>query len=219
MRDIEPTSEDPLVVDARLRQQENYTPVWAGLLSPVQTFVALLPSYKDTRAGREASRQIKIFVFVVAAAAMIFGGSLPWIIIGALAMLLSLAIPLPEGVKRSLQSRLKALRSDHTRQIETAGRLVVDGRRLVLQEDDTNLRRVLIDRNEHRVVAGDFRGAAALKVSPKSARKADSIWVVCEAMDPSELGRRREEWTDEDVDQPVFIGPEAFRNIRDSVGG
>lgn len=208
-----PTGDDPLTVPARIRVQVPHTPAWTRMLSPVQTFIAFLPSHKSTRAGRQAARQIKLVAFAAAGALMIFGGELASIVLGALLMLISLVIPMPEGRKRSIQSRLKTLRSARERTVERAGSLVHDGRRLILQKEGAKLRRVLVDRGE-RIVPGRMDGTAALKLEPSSGRKADSIWVACREVDPGELGETLEEWDEKDVDHPAFVDEEGFRRLR-----
>jgi hypothetical protein len=200
-------------VPARLEEQVEYVPLWTTLLGPVQTFVALLPSYRSTNAGRQTATQIRAVAFVVGATAMIFGGSVGWVLVGGLFAASALVIPLPESRKRSLQTRLKALRGPRQRTDTRSGQLVYDGRRVILKRGGEKLRRVLIDGDEI-VEFGAYDGRLAVKLAPPSGRKSDTIWIVHRdrSIDFADAGDPPI-WETEHVDRPALVDADGFSTV------
>jgi hypothetical protein len=200
-------------VPARLEEQVEYVPLWTTLLGPVQTFLALLPSYRSTKAGRQTATQIRAVAFVVGATAMIFGGSVGWVLVGGLFAASALVIPLPESRKRSLQTRLKSLRGPRQRTETRDGSLVYDGRRVILKRGDEKLRRVLLDGDEI-VEFGAYDGRLAVKLAPPSRRKSDTIWVVHETRSVELTdGGDPPVWRGENVDRPALVAADGFTAV------
>ena len=205
--------DDPLVLPARLRKYQRFTPWWSRLLSPLQTFVALLPSHKTTRAGRRAARHFKFAAVAAAGAMLIFGGSIPWIVVGAAILLLVPFLPLPEVRKRAWTNSLKALRQPRKKTRSRPGRILYDGRRVILDKGGSTIRRVLTDRGEHRYRLGRLDGTLYLKLEPSSGKNADSIWVGTDEIDPDEIDEPLESFPESALDRPCLVGGEQWRAL------
>lgn len=183
-----PTEENPLALPARLPYQTSHQPFWTKLLSPVQTGVELFPSHKNTRKGRAIARRIRIGVGAVALGIVIFSGEMLWLqIAGALLVIGVLFLPISEVRKRSWVGQLRSLRKGTTRTITRPGRIVYDGRRVLLEKEGSKLRRVLTDRESHVLTLQQDEERLYLKIEPPSDAASDAIWVGTDALDPSEL--------------------------------
>ncbi|MFP4596746.1 MAG: hypothetical protein ACLFVJ_00755 [Persicimonas sp.] len=204
-------STDPIELDATLVGTETYQPAWGGLVKPIEGLAGFLPSHRDTKKGRSTAKQIRIVIMVLGLAVLISGGTLPLIFIGAAIMASAIILPMSEVNKRALISRIRRLRSRRTRQTQAPGKLVHDGKRLILREDGKKLRRVLVDRGEHRLELRRLGDTPCLGVIPPSGRKADSIWICS-----PQHGSVPEESTEiaaSDVDIWVHLPPNEWETI------
>lgn len=168
---------DELTIPATLIRREKYAPAWGALLKPVEALIALFPSHRATKKGRQNAKQIRVLILGIGLAIMIFGGELLLILLGALLMASALFLPMSEITKRSLLGNLRRTRTQQVRDAKSNGEIVHDGKRLILREDGKKLRRVLIDRGEHALELRRRGETPCLGIRPPSGRKAESIWI------------------------------------------
>lgn len=207
------SSDEPLVLPARLEKKKAYTPWWTRLLAPIQTFVSLLPSHRSTRAGRRAARHFKFAVGAIAFGIIVFGGSFWLIIIGIAILSMAPWLPLPEVRKRAVLNRLKTLRQPRKRSLERPGRVIYDGRRVILDKGGSTVRRVLTDREEHAFRVGTIDGRLYIKLEPPSGKKAECIWIGTDDIDPEALPEKDdlEAFEAGDLDRPCLLSREDWQ--------
>lgn len=197
-------ADNPLVLSAQLEEREKYTPRWTPLLSPLQTFIGLLPSHKNTRKGRRTAKQLKLLVAVVAFGLLVFAESAWAIVVGVVFLGLAPLLPLPQVQKRAWLNRLKKLREPRERSVAAPAKVRFDGRRVVLERDGDNLRRVLVDRDEHEIAAGSANGRLYLKVAPTSGKRSETIWIGTDELDTDDLP---DDWEPQDFDEDAIDAP------------
>lgn len=222
-----------MVIEAQIARQERYTPAIAPLWRALDWLVSWLPTHAASRKGRKNAAQVRVGLLVVAVLMLAFGGQTLWLILGGLVGAAALVVPLSEVKKRTLRARLRR-RMTGVRQVRQPARLVVDERRVVLEEDGKNLRRVLIDRGTHSVTAGRLAGQCCLRIAPKSERKAETIWVCApapsgdgqgiapsaEAFEPQVFDPQvfdPQIFDPERVDLPAHVAPADLQRLRDAL--
>jgi hypothetical protein len=211
-------SQDALTIPATLVRREKYAPVWGVLLKPFEAILGFLPSHRATKKGRASAKQMRVLLMAIGLAVMIFGGTLPLILLGAAVMASALFLPLSEVTKGALRGKLRRLRTEHVRDAETPGTIVYDGRRLILCEGDKKLRRVLVDRGEHGIELrrrhiANQQDWPCLGVRPPSGRKADSIWIC--SPEASLTADNVEEISGEGVDIWARVTPNSWNELHD----
>lgn len=206
-----------MVAEGYLEEIERYQPSWTILLRPIQTFVGLLPSHKNTRKGRRTARQIKIVVIVLAFIAVIAAQSTPVMVIGIVALAIAPLIPISQVRKRSWINRLKSLRDGRDRTVEHPARVTFDGRRVSLLRDDQRIRRVLVDRDDHVVSTGEIDDRLYLKVAPDSGNKDEAVWVGTTDVSADQLpdDRTLEDLSADELAKPVYVGGREWRELTD----
>lgn len=211
----EADAEHPLVLPARIERGERYKPGWASLVSPLQTFVGLLPSHKNTRKGRRAARHLKILAGGIGFGMVVFAQDLVATFLGVLFLALAPWLPLPQVRKRAWLNSLKKLREPRRRIVETDARVTFDGRRVVLQRDGTNLRRVLTDRDEHQTAVGTVDDRLYLKLAPDSGRKSETLWIGTDELGPEDVPDdwELESFSTDAIDAPTLIGASDWRTL------
>jgi hypothetical protein len=204
-----------MTIPATLVRREKYAPAWGVLLKPVETFISFLPSHRATKRGRNTAKQIRVVIMGIGLATMIFGGTLPLILIGAALMASALFVPLSEVTKRSLLGNLRRKRLHAERDAKTSGEIVHDGKRLILREDGQKLRRVLVDRGEHELKQRRRDDQPCLGVIPPSGRKAESIWICSPEHDLPD--GEIEEISPDAVDIWALIAPNDWDSLLDTL--
>jgi hypothetical protein len=183
---------------------------WSLLLAPVETLVALAPSHKNTKKGRQSATQIRIALIAVGVIGLAFGGETIFIMIGGLIMALGLVIPMSDVRKRTLMGNIKRLRGESPRDVRVDGEIAFDGKRLSLKAGADKLRRILLDRDEHRIREKRYEDHPCIEIRPGSGGKAKSIWICSEADAPDAGGEQLER---SDVDAPAFVSADDFRRL------
>lgn len=220
---------EAFTVTATLSRQETYAPWWGAAFKPIEALVGFLPSYRDSKTGRTNAKQLRVLILAVGLALLVFGGSTAIVVIGGLVMASALVLPVSEVTKSAWRSRLRRLRTRREREVRLPGSIVYDGKRLILREGspqagDKKLRRVLVDRDEHRVEHARRGADACLGVRPPSGRKADSIWICTPAADlraasGGQVDDISDELGDADVDIWAHIAPNDWQKIHDLLNG
>lgn len=208
------TNSDTIVAPARVLMRVRRKSWWAPLLAPVQTLLALTPSHKSTKKGRQKATQIRIALIAVGVAGLAFGGETTYIIIGGVIMALGLVIPMSNVRKRTAMGTLKRMRGETPRDIRIGGEVEFDGRRLILRAEDEKLRRVLCDRGEHRVREVQYGERACLEVRPKSGGKSKRIWICNRDPGSSSSGPTLDR---DGVDSPAFVSDADFRRLQEAI--
>lgn len=165
-------------VPVRFVEERRFRRRSAPVLRAVHSFVKLLPIVQDTQRGRDARRNIKAGLVVTGLVFLLGGGEFPFLIpVGILLMASAIWLPLWELDRRTALTRLKQ-RSIGTREVEVAGRLVHDGRRLELWRDGEKQRRVLTDRAFRLETYRSEGGQELWCVRPgKGEAKREAIWM------------------------------------------
>lgn len=205
---------ETLVAPARILERERRVAWWSPVLAPLQTLLALAPSHKSTKKGREKATQIRIGLIAVGILGLAFGGETLFIIIGGLIMALGLVIPMSEVRKRTLTGKLKRLRGEAPRDVRVSGEVEYDGRRLILRAEGEKLRRILCNRGEHSVRDVRFDDRDCIEVRPKSGGKSERIWI-CSRRKGADSSRARLERGD--IDAPAFVKDADFQRLRDAI--
>jgi hypothetical protein len=213
MTQTAPSKDDPLEIDATLVRPERYTPVWAPLLKPVVAIVDLLPSHRNTKKGRQTAKQVRLVIMGVGLAVLIFGGTLPLILVGGAIMASALVLPLSEVKKSGVQTKLRKLGSQRTRPSRQPVQIIHDGKRLSLQRDSERIRRVLVDRGEHRVELRRRGQTPYLGVRPASERKSEAIWIA--SPQHGSVPEEAEEITGDAIDIRAEVAPNDWRVLYD----
>ena len=216
----QPTTEtdgDSWTIQARVMLRESYRPWWGCLLAPVIGAIKWIPSYKDTKKGRNNALQIRGGILAVGIAGLVFGKELVWILAGAAVMLLAFVAPMSEVKKRTRLGRLGRLRGTSKRDRPTPGRLTYDGRRIALEIDGERVRRVLIDRDEHRIDISRFDDAPCLAVGPSGGKKSETIWICARSGDSLPDIAAAESVARSDMDAPALVAADDWRRIRRSL--
>lgn len=207
---------ETIAAPARVLRRVRRKSWWAPLLAPVETVVALAPSHKNTKKGRRSAAQIRIALIAIGILGLAFGGETLFIVIGGLIMALGLVIPMSDVRKRTLMGNIKRMRGESPRDVRVDGEVVFDGKRLTLRAEGEKLRRILVDREEHRVRDKQLGESACLEVRPSKGGKAKTIWICCEHGATSPTGP---ELARGDVDSPAFVDAERFQQLREALQG
>jgi hypothetical protein len=209
------TGDDPLVLPARLVRREAYSPWWSGLLGPVQTLVAVLPSHKSTRKGRRKARHFRLIVGTILLVGIVFSPA-PWMAIAAI-VLFTLTVPwlpLPEVRKRGWSNRLGTLQGDQKRTVTRPARIVYDGRRVKLDKGGNTLRRVLTDREDHVYRVGLADDHPYINIAPESGNKSEGIWVGTDELDPETLDDLDlRDFDGDQLDRPALVTADDWRKL------
>ncbi len=176
----------------------------APVYGAIASFVRMMPSFRDTRSGRRKSKQTKVVLGGLGLFIILAGHNTPLIIVcGVVLMAAAVPLPLPEGQRRSIIHRLRGMR---TRDIEVrrSGRLVHDGRRLLLYDDGERDRRVLTNRPFRLQTFADTEGRGTyIEVAPADAKKKrESIWILVEDQAPDADAETVKPWR---VDLPAHV--------------
>lgn len=212
--DKKDTRAESIDVPARVLERVKRKPWWGPLLAPVETLVALIPSHKNTKKGRQSATQIRITLIVIGIVGLAFGGETLWIMLGGLIMASGLVVPLSDVRKRTLIAKLKRMRGAAKRDLEVDGQLRFDGKRLVLYVDGEKKRRVLMGDGRHKTHTRRFQGRPCLEVRPGSGGKRSAILICSDAKQSDAIG---DELTRGDVDCPAFVSSEDFEHLRDQI--
>lgn len=207
---------ETITAPARVLRRERRKSWWAPLMAPVETVVAVAPSHKNTKKGRKSAAQIRIALIAVGVLGLAFGGETLFIVIGGLIMALGLVIPVSDVRKRTLMGNIKRMRGESPRDVKVDGEVEFDGKRLTLHADGDKLRRILVDRGEHRVRDRQINDRACVEVRPANGGKAKTIWICCDSATISPTGG---ELTRSDVDSPAFVDAEHFQQLREALQG
>jgi len=196
-----------LVLEGQLEETERYQPKWTVLLRPVQTFVGLLPSHKNTRKGRRTAKQIRIAVIMLAFIAVVAAQSNVVMILGLIGLALAPLVPISQVRKRSWINRLKSLREGRDRTVHQSAKVTCDDHRVSLVRGNDRLRRVLVDRDDHEVTTGTVGDRLFLKVAPTDGNKSETIWIGTDELGPDDVP---DDWSTESVsktsvDRPVVV--------------
>lgn len=177
---------EPIIVRARLVERERHRrALLSAMLRPLAGLVGVLPTARDTVSGRKRSRAIKIALIALGLFVLLAGRDHWYVVaLGVAGMAAAIPLPLGELAQRSLVRRLG--RAAYTTRTHTrAVTLTHDGRRLLLDDDDSGrIRRVLTNRPFGLERLG--RGQDTwLAVRPgDSAKKRDAIWICVEGDPP-----------------------------------
>ncbi|MFB6263669.1 MAG: hypothetical protein ABEL76_08620 [Bradymonadaceae bacterium] len=125
---------------ARQLHREEYTPWWGPALAPFQSLVGMLPTHKDSRAGRRAARRVRIGLAVVGLILMLFGGTRSPLLapIGVLLLGIAPFVPVTEMKKRTMANRLARWRRSAVRVRSDPLRLTLDDSRLTVESDSAD---------------------------------------------------------------------------------
>ncbi|RAL22386.1 hypothetical protein DL240_11085 [Lujinxingia litoralis] len=211
-----------LEIRAELERPEIYSPRTRKLWRALDYLWGYLPAYRNTRSGRQRARQGKVMLVVVGVGTMIFGGSAALIALGALVAFVALVAPVRELKKRSVHNRLRTLAADRKRPVRRPGKVVFDGRRLELHDEQTMLRRVLVDRPGRELVfrVRDDKMCAGLR--PRSGNKRQAIWICAPELTlddvPVAYAGGLARLSDQEVDAPAFIDPDDWRRLIELLG-
>lgn len=211
-----------LRLDAELEREEAYAPRSRKLWRALDYLWGYMPSYRDSRAGRQRARQVKVGLAVLGVLAMIFGGSAGPIVLGALAAALAIAAPVRELKKRSVHNRLRARAADRTRPVREPGSVVFDGRRLELHTEQTMLRRVLVDRPGRELVFRVHGEKICAGLRPRSGKKRDAIWVCASGLHaddvPVAYAGGLADLSEQEVDAPANVSAKDWRRLIETLG-
>lgn len=218
MSEAEPQSggsSEALVLEGHLEETERYQPRWTVLLRPVQTFVGLLPSHKNTRKGRRTAKQVKLVVAVLAFVAVIAAQSTIVMILGLIGLGVSPVVPISQVRKRSWINRLKSIREGRDRTVERSAQVTCDDHRVSLVRDDDRLRRVLVDRDDHEISVGTAADRLFLKIAPTGGNKSETIWI---GTDDLEIDDVPDDWSTEtfssdQLDRPIVVRGSEWREL------
>lgn len=211
-----------LKLDAQLERDEVYVPRSRTFWRALDYLWGYMPSYRDSRAGRQRARQVKVGLAVLGVLAMIFGGSAGPIILGALAAALAIAAPVPELKKRSVHNRLRARAADRKRPVSRPGKVVFDGRRVELHDASGMLRRVLVDRPGRELVFRVHGEKICAGMRPRSGKKRDAIWVCASALSsedvPVAYAGGLADLSEQEVDVPANVSAGDWRRLIETLG-
>jgi hypothetical protein len=203
-----------IAAPARVLKRVRRKAWWSVLVAPLQTLVGLAPSHKNTKKGRRSAAQIRIVLIAIGILGLAFGGETLYIILGGLIMALGLVIPMSDVRKRTLMGNFKRLRGESPRDVMVDGEVAFDGKRLILRADGEKLRRILVDRDEHRIRNKQFDGHACLEIRPGSGGKKRRIWICGQDTSTPASG---DTLSRGDVDAPAFVSDADYRRLREAL--
>ena len=103
-------------------------PIWRLL----QNVVKSLPTYKDSKRGRQNAMQIKFALMAIGIACIAFGGSNAWVAAGVAICIVPLLVPLEAGKRTTWISSLKRM-SSKTSTKKRAGTITREKNRVTLE--------------------------------------------------------------------------------------
>lgn len=211
-----------LEITAQLERAEVYTPRTRKLWRALDYLWGYMPTYRDSRAGRQRARQAKLVLVVLGVLTMIFGGSAGPILLGAFLAVFALIAPVPELRKRSVHNRLRGLSADRKRAVSRPGRIVFDGRRLELHDHDAMLRRVLVDKPGRELVFRVDGEQMCAGLRPRSAKKRDAIWVCAPGLSaedvPMAYAGGLADLSEQEVDIPAHVSTSDWQRLVRTLG-
>lgn len=171
-----------LAVDARVRGEETAKPWNASLWRLLGEVVALLPTYRDSREGRNKRNSIKLVILVIGAGLLFAGGTADtavalWLTLGALIAASALVLPIEELKKRTWRTKIRKKQEPRTTAVWGQGRVVHDGRRVELHLGDDRVGYVSVRKGKHKVEVRRCDGETCLGVLPMSRKVKDAVWV------------------------------------------
>ncbi len=173
-------SNDDVTVSVTLVRDVAYRPWWAGIAVRYERILGLLPTHKNTKKGRANAKQVKAGLLILGVIVAGFVGGW-WIVPGCLVALSALILPVPADTRRSWIASSRTRRKNLTRSEESSAELVFDGRRLLIRNEDKNLRRVLTNKRKHIIEERSLDGSRIVGVLPTSRKKSESIWLKSSA--------------------------------------
>jgi len=186
------------------------------VIGALQGLYDLLPSTKDTVSGRASRTRWKAGLVIAGVVFIVGGRESTWFAIPALVLIASAAVlPLSAQGKRQGLLSLRRMRAKEVHTPSPA-KLVHDGRRLELWEEDTKLRHVLTDRAFTWTAWRDPRDASTAWWSVRPAhgkKKRDVIWIAVDGAPDSP--HSAEELPHEDVVDAARVTHPEWSELRD----
>lgn len=217
----EPTSTH-LEIAAELQRAEVYTPNSRKFWKTLDYLWGYMPAYRDSRSGRQRARQAKLVLVVLGVLTMIFGGSVGPIVLGAFLAIFALVAPVRELKKRSVHNKLRGLAADRKRSVCRPGKIVFDGRRLELHDQEAMLRRVLVDKPGRELVFRVHGELMCAGLRPRAAKKRESIWVCAPGLHaedvPMAYAGGLADLSDREVDIPAHVSTSDWRRLVRTLG-
>ncbi len=173
---------ETLRVDARVRRRETVKSPAAVVWKIASEVVAFVPTYRESREGRNKRNSIKLVILVIGAGLLFAGGTADtgaalWLILGALIAASALVLPVEDLKKRTLRTKLRKKQEPQKKAVWVSGSVVYDGRKVEVHTDEKRVGHVSLKRGKHTVEARRGDGETCLGVLPMSQKVKDGVWI------------------------------------------
>ncbi len=210
-------------MNAEIRGVEEVAPKAVAWWSFVDSLVAFVPTYRNSREGRKKKKQMQVLIVGVGIGLLAVGGTADewgwfWLLVGMLVACLAFVAPIERLKKRTMRGELKARQKPREVKAWKAGKVDVSPRRIEVYAGDERIHRVRIDRDKHQVVLRRWKGRPCMGILPPGQKKKDSIWICTDEVAGEAVGGS-DEIEEQEMRHPAKVDSNDWQQLWEALEG